>query len=138
MRAHVCWNFISCVFVSGRISVLPSEFHSVAVQSGGHVTLLCSNYTSSPTHIYWFRVVKRLKPHCIYSIFKASETAKFCEGFENSRFEAGTNVSALFLIIKQLDRSDSGLYFCGNYINQNPLIVDATYLEVQGMIDVFH
>uniref|UniRef100_A0A3B4V3U9 Uncharacterized LOC111226961 n=1 Tax=Seriola dumerili TaxID=41447 RepID=A0A3B4V3U9_SERDU len=116
-------------------SLSVSEFYTVEVQPGEEVTLLCTNYTSSPTQMSWFRAVKRLKPHCVVSIFKPSESASYCGGFQNDRFNVTSNISTIFLKIKQVDLSDSGLYFCGYSINKNPVIVSATYLEVQEVFD---
>uniref|UniRef100_A0A3Q3IHU1 Ig-like domain-containing protein n=1 Tax=Monopterus albus TaxID=43700 RepID=A0A3Q3IHU1_MONAL len=113
------------------ISVSVSEFHTVEVQSGEEVTLLCSNFSSSLTQIMWFKVAKRVKPQCICHLFKSTEPAKFCDGFQNGKYEATSNVSNLFLKMKLVELSDSGLYFCGYYITRTPVIVEATYLEVQ-------
>ncbi|XP_042258043.1 uncharacterized protein LOC121889886 [Thunnus maccoyii] len=113
------------------ISVSVSEFYTVDVQPGEDVTLLCSNFSSVPSQIFWFRVVKRSKPHCISSMFQPLEPASFCEGSQNDKFEMRSNISTFFLKIKQLDLTDSGLYFCGYYVSKNPIIVSATYLEVQ-------
>ncbi|XP_029025307.1 immunoglobulin superfamily member 6-like isoform X2 [Betta splendens] len=111
------------------------EFHTVEVHSGETVTLLCSNYTSSPTQIMWFRAVKKLKPRCISSLFRPSEPASFCEGFDKLKFQTSSNNTHIFLTIKRVDLSDSGLYFCGNYISKNQLIVGATYLEVYDILE---
>ncbi|XP_050923470.1 uncharacterized protein LOC108890243 [Lates calcarifer] len=115
------------------ISISVSEFHTVEVQPGEEVTLLCTNFTSSPTLIIWFRVVKLLKPSCISTIYTSSRPASFCDGFQNDRFEVTSNSSTVFLKIRKVDSSDSGLYFCGYHITSNPVIVGATYLEVQGV-----
>ncbi|XP_067435992.1 uncharacterized protein [Thunnus thynnus] len=132
-------NFISTtallLCILSWISVSVSEFYTVDVQPGEDVTLLCSNFSSVPSQIFWFRVVKRSKPHCISSMFKPLEPASFCEGFQNGKFEMRSNISTFFLKIKQLDLTDSGLYFCGYYVSKNPIIVSATYLEVQGESD---
>ncbi|XP_040887130.1 uncharacterized protein LOC121177009 isoform X3 [Toxotes jaculatrix] len=119
------------------ISDSVSEFYIVEVQPGKEVTLLCTNYTSSPTLIIWFRVLQRLEPRCIFSMFKASEAASFCDGFQNGKFEVTSNISTIFLKINQVDLSDSGLYFCGYHINKNPVMVGATYLEVQELFPGF-
>ncbi|CAK6983509.1 uncharacterized protein LOC122973294, partial [Scomber scombrus] len=108
-----------------------SEFFTVDVQTAEEVTLLCSNFSSSPTQIFWFRAVKRSEPHCISFMFEPVKPASFCEGFQNGKFEMSSNISTIFLKIKQVNFTDSGLYFCGYQISKRPIIVSATYLEVQ-------
>uniref|UniRef100_A0A3Q0SXT2 Ig-like domain-containing protein n=1 Tax=Amphilophus citrinellus TaxID=61819 RepID=A0A3Q0SXT2_AMPCI len=117
------------------ISVSLSDSQTLEVQYGEAILLLCSNFSSSPTQIFWFRVTKKSKVHCIASMFEPHEQASFCTGFENGNFEMSTNISTVFLKIKQVDLLDSGLYFCGFKLSNNPVIVDATYVEVQ---DVFN
>lgn len=70
-------------------------------------------------------------------MFKPHEPASFCTGFQNGKFEMSTNLSTVFLKIKQVDLLDSGLYFCGFKIHSNPVIVEATDLVVQGKNDLF-
>uniref|UniRef100_A0A3Q2UWB4 Uncharacterized LOC102306425 n=1 Tax=Haplochromis burtoni TaxID=8153 RepID=A0A3Q2UWB4_HAPBU len=130
-------NFDSLtVLLVCSLSWLPVS-QPVEVQSGKEVTLLCSNFSSSPTQILWFRVTKRAKLTCIASMFEPHEPASFCAGFQNGKFEMSTNSSTVFLKIKQVDLLDSGLYFCGFKIDRNPVIVEATYLVVQGKNDLF-
>lgn len=117
---------------SGWISVLGSGSQTVEVQSGVDVLLLCSNFTSSPTRIIWFKLVNRTEPPCIASMYSSSEPASFYSGAENGKFELTSNTSDLFLKIKHVNLSDSGLYFCGFYINKYSVIVNATFLNVQG------
>ncbi|XP_044039105.1 uncharacterized protein LOC122869830 isoform X4 [Siniperca chuatsi] len=56
----------------------------------------------------------------------------FCDGYQNGKFNMTSNTTTLFLKIKQVDLTDSGLYFCGFYSAGNSVIVSATYLKVQG------
>lgn len=70
-------------------------------------------------------------------MFKPHEPASFCTGFQNGKFEMSTNLSTVFLKIKQVDLLDSGLYFCGFKIDRSPVIVEATDLVVQGKNDLF-
>nr|XP_005741928.1 PREDICTED: uncharacterized protein LOC102215093 [Pundamilia nyererei] len=121
---HRCW-----------ISVSVSDSQTLEVQSGEEVTLLCSNYSSSPTQIFWFRVTKRSELHCICSMSQPHEPASFCTGIQSGKFEMSTNISTVFLKIKQVDLLDSGLYFCGTYLSNYAVIVHATNVEVQDVFD---
>lgn len=127
-------EFFLCV--SGWICV-SSESQTVDVSPGEEVTLLCSNFSSAVTQIMWFRVVKRSKPRCVSHMFDPLKPASFCEGFKNENVEMTSNLSTISLKIKQVNVSDSGLYFCGYKIHSQPLIVEATYLDVQGKIGSF-
>uniref|UniRef100_A0A671Y1C1 Ig-like domain-containing protein n=1 Tax=Sparus aurata TaxID=8175 RepID=A0A671Y1C1_SPAAU len=114
------------------ISVSGSESHTVEVQTGDEVTLLCSDLATSPTQREWFRVVNITKPHCISSVYGSEGEVSFCDGFQNGKFEMSSNVSTVFLKIKRVELSDTGLYFCGFYIKTHTVISTATYLNVQG------
>ena len=120
------------MFVSGCIAASLSEFYTVEVQPGEDVTLLCSNFSSVPIHIHWFRLANRSNTSCISSMVSPDSNVSFCDGFQNCKFNMTSNTTALFLKIKQVDLSDSGLYFCGFKTDGNPIIVSATYLKVQG------
>ncbi|XP_010770800.1 uncharacterized protein [Notothenia coriiceps] len=108
-----------------------SESQTVDVSPGEEVSLLCSNFSSAVTQIMWFRVVKTSEPRCVSHMFEPLEPASFCEGFKKEKFEMTSNLSTISLKIKQVNLSDSGLYFCGYKINSQPLIIEATYLDVQ-------
>ncbi|XP_059210415.1 uncharacterized protein LOC131989244 [Centropristis striata] len=113
------------------ISVSGSESRTVEVQPGEEVTLTCANPSSRPTQTDWFRMINRTKPSCISSMYGADITPSYCDGFHNG-FKMSLNVSTVFLKIKHVDLSDSGVYFCGFYIGKNTVITDATHLIVQG------
>ncbi|XP_071758707.2 uncharacterized protein LOC139914322 [Centroberyx gerrardi] len=114
------------------IPVSVSESQTVEVQPGEEVTLMCTNISS---YSVWFRLVSRSKPCCISSMYDSDETAWFCDGFQNGKFEMRSNVSTLFLKIKQVDLSDSGFYFCGFYIDGHTVIVNETYLNIKEKLD---
>ncbi|XP_044039081.1 uncharacterized protein LOC122869816 isoform X2 [Siniperca chuatsi] len=111
---------------------LISESQTVEVQPGEDVTLLCSNISKHPTQTEWFRMLNRTKPSCISSMYESGSEALFCDGYQEGKFEMSANVTTVFLKIKRVDLSDSGLYFCGFYRNTHTVIASATYLNVQG------
>ncbi|KAM3590907.1 uncharacterized protein V6R79_018686 [Siganus canaliculatus] len=92
--------------------------------------MLCPNFTSSASQIIWF-MVNGSQVRCVGHMFTASEPAKFCEEFQKGKFEMKSNGSTLSLTIKHVDLSDSRLYFCGFYIRTDPVLVSATFLQVQ-------
>ncbi|XP_040887427.1 uncharacterized protein LOC121177247 isoform X2 [Toxotes jaculatrix] len=107
-----------------------SETQTVEVQPGQEVSLLCSNISRKTTQTDWFRLVNRTKVSCVSSIYNPEDKPSYCDGFEN-RFEMSSNVTTVFLKIKRVDLSDSGLYFCGFYMNENTIIGCTTHLKVQ-------
>uniref|UniRef100_A0A669CRG7 Ig-like domain-containing protein n=1 Tax=Oreochromis niloticus TaxID=8128 RepID=A0A669CRG7_ORENI len=113
------------------ISVLALEFNYVEVQPGEEVTLQCSNLSSYPVHLFWFRKTNRPKASRISSMTSPDKSASFYEGFQNVKFNMTSNTSVLFLEIKQVDSSDSGLYFCGDPKNEKFIVYGATNLKVQ-------
>ncbi|XP_030018751.1 uncharacterized protein LOC115438996 [Sphaeramia orbicularis] len=84
------------------------------------------------TPVLLLRVVKRSEPNKIASIFDPSKV----DSFQNGKFEVTSNISHIFLKIKQVNVSDSGLYFCGFLMQQKTVIVHPTYLDVKGVFDI--
>ncbi|XP_042258268.1 uncharacterized protein LOC121890068 [Thunnus maccoyii] len=128
-------NFTLVTTLLCCIAASLSEFYTVEVQPGEDVILLCSNFSSVPIHIHWFRLANRSNTSCISSMASSDSNVSFCDGFQNHKFNMTSNTTALFLKIKQVDLSDSGLYFCGFKTDGNPVIVSATYLKVQEVFD---
>uniref|UniRef100_A0A3B4H1M5 Uncharacterized LOC102211864 n=1 Tax=Pundamilia nyererei TaxID=303518 RepID=A0A3B4H1M5_9CICH len=133
----VLWKFVFyeyLLIVSGWISVSLAQFYTVAVEPGQEIKLQCSNFSSFATHIFWFRLADRLNASRISFMPTANSRATFYDGFQDTKFKMTSNTSVLFLEIKQLDPSDSGLYFCGELHMGRPSVFTATYLKVQGKI----
>ncbi|XP_036066638.1 uncharacterized protein LOC112139514 [Oryzias melastigma] len=110
------------------------EFQTVEVQSGEDVTLLCFNLTKDPSQTDWFRVVNSSKVSCISSMFGSGGDPSLCRGFEGGKFAMSSNNSFVSLKISGVNESDSGLYFCGFYVNKHTIIGDVTQLIIKGKI----
>nr|XP_046236567.1 uncharacterized protein LOC124054513 [Scatophagus argus] len=108
-----------------------SESQTVEVQPGEEVTLTCSNISTVQTQTFWSRVIKASKISCISSTFGTDNEILFCDGNENGKFEMTSNVSTVSLKIKRVNLSDSGMYFCGFYINRHTMM-NEIHLKVQG------
>ncbi|XP_037614618.1 uncharacterized protein LOC119481587 [Sebastes umbrosus] len=126
------FTLITALLLCSLSSISGFESQTVEVQSGDEVTLTCTNIYSGQTQMDWFRVINRTKPSCISSMYGSEGEASFCVGFQKEKFEMSSNKSTVFLKIKRVDLSDSGLYFCGIYVKANTVIADATHLIVQG------
>lgn len=118
-------------FVAGWISSSVSLSHTVQVQPGQDVTLLCPNVSKSDNVSFWFRLVNRTQASCVAVMISSRSKADFCEGYDKKKFDMRSNMTTLFLKVKQLDSSDSGLYFCGFSESGHP-ILDVIYLNVGG------
>ncbi|XP_047448427.1 uncharacterized protein LOC125012489 [Mugil cephalus] len=121
------------------ISVSVSEFYTLEVQPGEEVTLLCSNFTSAPLRIFWFKLVNGANITRISSMLTSDQNTSFYDGFGTGRFNMTSNSTTLFLNIKPVDSFDSGLYFCGLNQEQGSVKVSlmATNLKVPVPTDEF-
>ncbi|KAK2812306.1 hypothetical protein Q5P01_000033 [Channa striata] len=115
------------------ICVLVAQSHIVDVQSGEEVTLMCTNVTNYTSLVFWFRLVKTNQVSCIAVLFSIDDVS-YCDGFQNGTLETKTNISTVFLKIKHVGVSDSGLYFCGFYANARP-IFSVIHLNVNEKCD---
>uniref|UniRef100_A0A3B3TWH1 Ig-like domain-containing protein n=1 Tax=Poecilia latipinna TaxID=48699 RepID=A0A3B3TWH1_9TELE len=119
------------LLVSGWIC----ESLTVEVHPGEDITLFCSNLSSSPTQTDWFRVINGTKPSCISSMYGPEGEASYCHGFQSEKFNMSSNVTTVFLHIKQVDLMDSGLYFCGFYRKKHTVVGSATELIIKEAAD---
>ncbi|XP_029382546.1 uncharacterized protein LOC115059095 isoform X2 [Echeneis naucrates] len=96
------------------ISASVSEFHTVEVQPGEEVILLCNNFTKTPAFITWFKMDSRPGATCIASLWNYDANVSLYVGFPKGEFNMTSNMTTIFLHIKHVNFSDSGLHFCGS------------------------
>uniref|UniRef100_A0A671Y114 Ig-like domain-containing protein n=1 Tax=Sparus aurata TaxID=8175 RepID=A0A671Y114_SPAAU len=109
--------FLLSAFVSGWISASVSQYQTVEAQPGEEVTLLCNNISKHDSQTFWSRLLNRTKISCVVVMFTYGDEVIVCDGYEKGKFEMESNISTVFLNIKKVDSSDSGLYYCGFFIS---------------------
>ncbi|XP_030285487.1 uncharacterized protein LOC115588953 [Sparus aurata] len=101
------------------ISASVSQSQIVEAQHGEEVTLQCNNIYNNGAVIFWFRLVDRTEVSCV-SVKIYNNEAKYCERFQNGKFEMRSSNNTVSLKIRFVTKSDAGLYFCGFYTNGIP------------------
>lgn len=109
-------------------------FHIVSVENGEDVNLNCTNVSSFPSHVSWFKLTDQPNASKIASMKSSKSVATLYNGFQSGRFNMSSNSSTLILTIKEVGFSDSVLYFCGFVKDRYPVIQSATFLMVKGKI----
>uniref|UniRef100_A0A3B4V674 Immunoglobulin domain-containing protein n=1 Tax=Seriola dumerili TaxID=41447 RepID=A0A3B4V674_SERDU len=113
------------------ISVSVSQSQTVDVQSGKEVTLQCCNLSSYNSLTFWLRLVNKTNVSCISVLIRSGSKIEYCDGYQSGKFDMSSNISTVFLKIRQVDSSDSGLYFCGFYTSGRP-IFSVTFISLKG------
>ncbi|XP_045921288.1 uncharacterized protein LOC123980786 [Micropterus dolomieu] len=113
------------------ISVSVSETQTVEVQLGEEVTLSCSKTSPSDSLTLWFRVINRTEARCVSTMSSSNSDPFYCDGFKKEKFNMSSNISTVSLKMKTVDISDSGLYFCGFYI-EGRVNFRVIHLNVEG------
>ncbi|XP_040887448.1 uncharacterized protein LOC121177263 [Toxotes jaculatrix] len=103
------------------ICVSVSETQTMEVQSGQDAKLQIPNISKKETFTFWFRLINRTRVNCISIMRNSEATTEYCDGYNNGNFEMRYNISTVSLKIKEVDLSDSGLYFCGFYHSGRPI-----------------
>ncbi|CAI5672368.1 unnamed protein product [Oreochromis niloticus] len=111
------------------IAVSGSEFQTSEVQAGENVTLQCTEFSRYDVLTFWFRLVNGTTVNSIAVITASSSRVNYHAEFQPGKFEMTKNTSGLFLKIKQVDVSDSGLYFCG-FVSEGKLRLSVMQLKV--------
>ncbi|XP_055358818.1 uncharacterized protein LOC129603097 [Betta splendens] len=109
MKTFIWINTVVICSISW-ISVSVAQSQNVTVQPG-HIVTLRSPKPSGDSVMTWSRLINKTTASCICFMARATEEAQFCDGFNNGNFQMGVNNTEVFLNIKNVNLSDSGIYF---------------------------
>ncbi|CAI5672371.1 unnamed protein product [Oreochromis niloticus] len=110
------------------IAVSGSEFQTPKLQAGENVTLQCTKTFTYDVLTFWFRLVNGTTANSL-AVKPVSTNVNYNAEFQTGKFEMTQNTSDVFLKIKQVDVSDSGLYFCG-FVSEGRLNLRVIQLKV--------
>ncbi|XP_055358295.1 uncharacterized protein LOC129603001 [Betta splendens] len=112
------------------ISVSVAQSQNVNVQPGQSVTLR-SPILNANTVMTWSRLINKTTASCICLMARSTDKAQFCGGFNNGTFQVEVNTTGVFLTIKNVNLSDSGIYFC-EFFNRGNNVYYVIHLNVNG------
>lgn len=121
-------------FLLFSVSLSGCVFHTLSVYCGDNVTLQCANFTQHKSHVFWFKLTDQPNASSIARMKSSDSNATLCDGFQSGKFNMSSDCVTLKLTIKQVNSSDSGLYYCGFMSNNYTVIKSATSLIVKGKI----
>uniref|UniRef100_A0A3B5PU17 Immunoglobulin domain-containing protein n=1 Tax=Xiphophorus maculatus TaxID=8083 RepID=A0A3B5PU17_XIPMA len=113
------------------VALSASLFQTVTVRPDEGVTLRCANLSRIAGHIFWFKLNDGPDVSRISSMSTSEAVPSLHGEFQRGKFTMRSNVTNIFLDIKQVEVTDSGLYFCGFYAEDFPGVFAATYLHVE-------
>lgn len=116
------------------VSLSGCVFHTLSVRRGDNVTLQCANFTWQKTHVFWFKLTDQPNISNIAYMKGSDSIVTLFDGFQSGKFNMSSDSVTVNLTIKQVNSSDSGLYFCGFNFQNNSVIKSATSLIVNGKI----
>lgn len=113
----------------------PQQTESITrAHFGENVTLRCFFLEQHrQKRFYWFKQTLGTKPSVVVQKQFPIDT-KYSEGFDNGRYSADIGTTHFHLIIKKVNRSDEGMYFCGMRVSYDVAFGNGTFLAVEGKL----
>uniref|UniRef100_A0A4W4ERT8 Ig-like domain-containing protein n=1 Tax=Electrophorus electricus TaxID=8005 RepID=A0A4W4ERT8_ELEEL len=95
--------------------VLNQDSTLLYVNEGDNITVTCLYQSDIDMHFSWYKHKFSQKPELIATIYKYDTKATFYDGFKNNaRFTLVIGKDRNYLVITELEVSDSATYYCGN------------------------
>ncbi|XP_048884927.1 uncharacterized protein LOC125750747 isoform X2 [Brienomyrus brachyistius] len=121
--------FAGIRLIPGVLLVYPD---SVVMPRGENVTLLCTNIMKAAGFVAWFRQANQSVPLCILSTYSTSRNVLYYNGASAERTKMNVTKNNISLRITAVDSYDTGLYFCGMWVETMLIFANATFLHIRG------
>ncbi|KAL7839205.1 hypothetical protein SRHO_G00258630 [Serrasalmus rhombeus] len=139
MPGQITFSSATLLQVKGLLSVSGNSQDTLMLEAepGDNVTLQChSNLIDPWSYIYWFKQINTSAPEFLLYIHYASQMVLYSEDVVSKgpgRITGFVNkTKSVFLMINEVNSSDSGLYFCGIQRRHGHLTFSsATLLQVK-------
>ncbi|XP_017564748.1 uncharacterized protein LOC108434257 [Pygocentrus nattereri] len=139
MPGHMTFSSATLLQVKGLLSVSGDSQDTLMLEAepGDNVTLQChSNLIDLWSYIHWFKQINTSAPEFLLYIHYASQMVLYSEDVVSKgpgRITGFVNkTKSVFLMINEVNSSDSGLYFCGIQRRHGHLTFSsATLLQVK-------
>ncbi|XP_019205255.1 immunoglobulin kappa light chain isoform X3 [Oreochromis niloticus] len=133
--------YVTCLMLGNLVRLTQQNFSITHKQErrfvsaivGQRLTLQCFYETNDATRFYWYKQSLGQKPKLISTqyVFKANGT--FHDEFENNpRFTLDTEIGKNHLYITDLEKSDSGTYYCARRVSLVLEFAEGTTVSVKG------
>uniref|UniRef100_A0A3B4DM34 Ig-like domain-containing protein n=1 Tax=Pygocentrus nattereri TaxID=42514 RepID=A0A3B4DM34_PYGNA len=140
----VTLELVNNVYTTCLLSVSGDSQDTLMLEAepGDNVTLQChSNLIDLWSYIHWFKQINTSAPEFLLYIHYASQMVLYSEDVVSKgpgRITGFVNkTKSVFLMINEVNSSDSGLYFCGIQRRHGHLTFSsATLLQVKGNVQL--
>nr|XP_004571094.1 uncharacterized protein LOC101486288 [Maylandia zebra] len=133
--------YVACLIFGNLVQLTHQNFSVTHKQErrfvsaivGEHLILQCFYEANDATRFYWYKqsLGQKPKPISTQYVFKANGT--FHDEFENNpRFTLDTDIGKNHLYITNLQKSDSGSYYCARRVSLVLEFAEGTTVSVKG------
>ncbi|XP_006807243.1 immunoglobulin kappa light chain-like [Neolamprologus brichardi] len=133
--------YVTCLIFGNLVQLTHQNFSVTHKQErrfvsaivGERLTLQCFYEANDATRFYWYKQSLGQKPKLISTQFVFKANGTFHDEFENNpRFNLDTEIGKNHLYITNLQKSDSGSYYCARRVSLVLEFAEGTTVSVKG------